>query len=70
MGSCVGTFGTFGPKGALGSQKHVEEVPGVSEEIWQFLKKFCEPTLSCKITFIIIIITMIRIVICKESKQT
>ena len=24
-GSCVGTFGTFGPKGALGSQKHVEE---------------------------------------------
>ena len=24
-GSCVGTFGTFGPKGAFGSQKHVEE---------------------------------------------
>ena len=24
-GSCAGTFGTFGPKGAFGSQKHVEE---------------------------------------------
>ena len=24
-GSCVGNFGTFGPKSALGSEKHVEE---------------------------------------------
>ena len=45
-GSCVGLFGLVGPKGALGSQKHVEEVTEVSEEIWRFLKKFCEPTLS------------------------
>ena len=45
-GSCVGLFGHFGPKGALGSQNNVEEVAEVSEEIWRFLKKFCEPTLS------------------------
>ena len=36
----------FGSKGALGSQKYVEEVSEVSEEIWQFLKKVCETTLS------------------------
>ena len=29
---CVGYLGYFGPKGALGSQKHVEEVSGVCEE--------------------------------------
>ena len=34
------------PKGAWGSQKHVEEVAEVSEEICRFLKKFCDPTLS------------------------
>ena len=45
-GSCDETLVTIGPKGALGSQKHVEEVTEVSEEIWRFLKKFCEPTLS------------------------
>ena len=45
-GSSVGFFGFFGPKGAFGSQKHVEEISGVSEEIWRFLKKFCESTLS------------------------
>ena len=45
-GSCVGIFGTFGPKGAMGSQNNVVEVANVSEEIWRFLKKFCEPTLS------------------------
>ena len=45
-GSCVGFLGFFCPKGALGSQKHVEEVAEVSEEIWRFLKKFCEATLS------------------------
>ena len=45
-GSCVGLFGLVGPKGALGSQKHVEEVTEVSQEIWRFPKKFCEPTLS------------------------
>ena len=38
--------GTFGPKDALGSQNNVEQVAEVSEEIWRFLKKFCEPTLS------------------------
>ena len=42
----MGFLGLFGPKGALGSQKHVEEATEVSEEIWRFLKKFCEPTLS------------------------
>ena len=45
-GSCGGQFGHFGPKGALGSQNNVEEVAEVSEEIWRFLKKFREPTLS------------------------
>ena len=45
-GSCSGRYGHFGPIGALGSQKHVEGVAEVSEEIWRFLKKFCEPTLS------------------------
>ena len=45
-GSCDETLVTIGPKGALGSQKHVEEFSGVSEEIWRFLKKFCESTLS------------------------
>ena len=39
-GSCDETHVTIGPKGALGSQKHVEEVSEVSEEIWRFLKKF------------------------------
>ena len=39
-------FGIFGPKGALGSQNNVEQVAEVSEEIWRFLKKFCEPSLS------------------------
>ena len=42
----MGFLGFFGPKGALGSQKHVEEVAEVSEEIWLLLKKFCEPALS------------------------
>ena len=42
----MGFLGLFGPKGALGSQKNVEEVAEVSEEIWRFLKKFREPTLS------------------------
>ena len=36
----------FGSMGALGSQKYMEEVSEISEEIWRFLKKFCEPTLS------------------------
>ena len=30
---CSGIFGDFGPKGALGSQKPVEKVSEVSEEI-------------------------------------
>ena len=30
-GSCDGTFGNFGPKGLLRSQKHVEEFP----KVWQ-----------------------------------
>ena len=42
----MGFLGLFGPRGALGCQKNVEDVAEVSEEIWQFLKKFCEPTLS------------------------
>ena len=42
----MGFLGLFGPKGALGSQKNVEEVAEVSEEIWRFLKKFREATLS------------------------
>ena len=34
-GSCVGSFGTFGPKGALRSQKHVEEALEVNKKrIW------------------------------------
>ena len=34
FGCCgVGLFGHFGPKVALGSQKRVEEVSGVSEEM-------------------------------------
>ena len=37
---------TIDPKGALGSQNNVEQVAEVSEEIWRFLKKFCEPSLS------------------------
>ena len=45
-GSCDETHVTIGPKGALGSQKNLEEVTEVSEEIWRFLKTFCEPTLS------------------------
>ena len=42
----MGLFGLFGPKGALGSQNNVEQVAEVSEEIWRFLKKFREPSLS------------------------
>ena len=34
-------FGFFGPKDALGSQKHVEEVLGVCKENWRFAKKLC-----------------------------
>ena len=45
-GPCDETLVTNGPKGEIGSQQHVEEVSGVSEEIWRFLKKFCEPSLS------------------------
>ena len=33
-GSCVGFFGFFGPKGALGFQKHGEEVSEVCKEKW------------------------------------
>ena len=40
-GSCVGQFGLFGPKGALGSQRHVEEFSGVCEENCRFAKKLC-----------------------------
>ena len=43
---CAGFVGLFCPKGALGSQKSLGKKSGVSEEIWQFLKKFCETTLS------------------------
>ena len=32
-GSCVGILRFFGPKGAWGAKKHVEEVSEVSEEI-------------------------------------
>ena len=42
----MGILGFFGPKDALGSKIHGEEVSEISEEILRFLKKFCEATLS------------------------
>ena len=41
-GSCDETHVTIGPKGALGSQKHVEEVSEVYQENWWFPKKNSE----------------------------
>ena len=37
----MGFLGFFGPKGALGPQKNVEEISGVCEENCRFAKKLC-----------------------------
>ena len=40
-GSCVGNFGTFGPKSALGSKNMWTKKFFKEKAIWRFLKKLC-----------------------------
>ena len=45
-GSCDETHVTIGPKGALGSKKHVEEVSEVCRGFWRFAEAITEHTHS------------------------